>query len=109
MNITSLEIPANAPITLNRYRTLQNQSLKRQQSTNEIILCYFRLISLNNLAIQRALNPNLVQIKSAITSNNISNNLVGSKTPLIQQYTVSKNVNNNIKKNSVRYTRSKSC
>ncbi len=104
MNITSLEIPANAPITLNRYKTLQNQSLKRQQSTSEIILCYFRLISLNNLAIQRALNPNLVQIKSAITSN-----LVRSKTPLIQQYKVSKNVNNNIKKNSMRYTRSKSC
>ncbi|CAF0991544.1 unnamed protein product [Rotaria sordida] len=93
MMLSSLEISDNTPMTLNRYQTLQDQSLKQERK----------------LAIQRPLISNFAYIKSPIPHDNISGSLIKSKTPLNQQYKVSKNANNNIKNNSMRDKRSKSC
>ncbi|CAF1009180.1 unnamed protein product [Rotaria sordida] len=93
MILSSLEISDNTPMTLNRYQTLQDQSLKQERK----------------LAIQRPLISNFAYIKSSIPHDNISGSLIKSKTPLNQQYKVSKNANNNIKNNSMRDKRSKSC
>ncbi|CAF2708747.1 unnamed protein product [Rotaria sp. Silwood2] len=69
------EISDNTSVTLNRYQTFQDQSLKQERK----------------LAIQRSLLSNFAYIKSSIPHNNISGTLSKSKIPLKQQYQVSKN------------------